>query len=65
MQATLLALTLIATGTTAEPTADSIAAQATAPLTFNVSFLNIYDSQPGVGENGNDLKLVLGLGYTF
>ena len=36
MQATLLALTLIATGTTAEPTADSIAAQATAPLTFNV-----------------------------
>lgn len=37
MQATLLALTLIATGTTAEPTADSIAAQATAPLTFNVS----------------------------
>ena len=35
------------------------------PLTFNVSFLNIYDSDPGVGENGNDLKLVLGLGYTF
>lgn len=35
------------------------------PLTFNVSFLNIYDSDPGVGENGNDLKLVLGLGYNF
>ena len=35
------------------------------PLTFNISFLNIYDSEPGIGENGNDLKLVMGLGYTF
>jgi putative salt-induced outer membrane protein YdiY len=35
------------------------------PLTFNVSFLNIYDSDPGVGENGNDLKLVFGLGFNF
>ena len=35
------------------------------PLTFNASLLNIYDSQPGVGETGNDLKLVLGLGWNF
>lgn len=35
------------------------------PLTFNISFLNIYDSEPGIGKNGNDLKLVLGLGYSF
>ena len=35
------------------------------PLTFNASLLNIYDSQPGAGETGNDLKLVLGLGWNF
>ena len=35
------------------------------PLTFNISLLNIYDSTPGLGETGNDLKLVLGLGWTF
>ena len=35
------------------------------PLTFNASLLNIYDSDPGPGETGNDLKLVLGLGWTF
>ena len=35
------------------------------PLTFNASLLNIYDSQPGAGETGNDLKLVLGLGWSF
>ncbi|MEC8560097.1 MAG: DUF481 domain-containing protein [Planctomycetota bacterium] len=35
------------------------------PLTFNASVLNIYDSQPGADETGNDLKLILGLGWTF
>ncbi|MEE2680880.1 MAG: DUF481 domain-containing protein [Planctomycetota bacterium] len=35
------------------------------PLTFNASILNIYDSVPGDDQTGNDLKLVLGLGWTF
>ena len=35
------------------------------PLTLNASILNIYDSKPGIGATGNDLKVVLGVGWSF
>ena len=35
------------------------------PITLNASVLNIYDSVPGDNATGNDLKVVLGLGWAF